>query len=189
MKDMVKLKRADLEQVLRDALRLGAQGHGVKHKRLVQGLMEEADGKAIPMNEMERERGEIFESAVERRICSRIGLPHWIVTGDVSGISDRVARHSIKLARKNVNSIFDRAERQLKPIGERAEEEVSCGDDDCCPSLPADIIAMTEASRRSHLLDKITGLPGFCDYEEEGLDRLHSLTTAQLEQVIRLAKP
>lgn len=46
MKDMVKLKREDLEQVLRDALRFGVQGHGVKHKRLVQRLMEEVEGKA-----------------------------------------------------------------------------------------------------------------------------------------------
>lgn len=46
MDDNITLKRGDLEQVVRDALRLGAQGHGVKHKRLVQGLMDEADEKA-----------------------------------------------------------------------------------------------------------------------------------------------
>lgn len=57
MNDTVTLKRADLEQVVRNALRLGSQAFGVKHKRLVQGLMEEAEEKAVPLNEAGREYG------------------------------------------------------------------------------------------------------------------------------------
>jgi len=43
----ITMKREDLEQVVRSALRLGSQAFGVKHKRLVQGIMEEAEEKAI----------------------------------------------------------------------------------------------------------------------------------------------
>ncbi|WP_265499585.1 hypothetical protein [Paracoccus beibuensis] len=47
MSKTITLKRDDLEEVVRTALRLGSQSGGVKHKRLVQGIMEEAEEKAV----------------------------------------------------------------------------------------------------------------------------------------------
>lgn len=48
MGEKITLKRDDLEEVIRSALRLGSQAFGVKHKRLVQGIMEEVEEKALP---------------------------------------------------------------------------------------------------------------------------------------------
>lgn len=63
--------------------------------------------------------------------------------------------------------------------------ETGCGVDECCPGLPADIVELAKWSRRVQIIEDLENLPGF---DERGLDRLHSLSAEQLEQVLYIAK-
>ncbi len=246
MDDMVTIKRGDLEQVVRNALRLGSQAFGVKHKRLVQGLMEEAAEKAIPLNEAGREYGFSIERDEDKVYGDFVDVDedlHASTYGDaehvIAWVAERlgvsledakrrkaVAEAKLQEARlaamklpagacivptdeeKTVSLTleFDAdgwddtghlqrlAEREnptadIKRSRGKPWEETGCGVEECCPSLPAEIVMIANEQRRKRLFEEACDAIWATHNHTTLRERLQGLTDDQLAQVIHLARP
>ena len=109
-----------------------------------------------------------------------------IVTDDKHGVSELMDFLSV---REDEWGFADLERERPDLFVQGDDQETGCGIEECCPSLPADIVELADNARRNAVMKKAAKAVSLDISIYDDFLRLNELTTDQLEQVLHLARP